>query len=260
MLKSVVCRTEHFDTEWNRFWGERTGYRHRHRKIWEYHAIAQALYERGALQEGKRGIGFAVGSEPLASLFASLGATIVASDVPDPAIAEQWSTSGQYAGDIEAVFKPELVDRTTFDRRVQFAGIDMRDLSAIPDDSFDFCWSACSLEHLGTLQAGMDFIFETTRIIRPGGVSVHTTEYNLSSNADTIESGNTVIYRQQDLEEVDRQLRRRDAALARLDLWGGDHEADIKADYVPYHQNGREHIKLRIGSFVATSCLLIVQN
>lgn len=261
MLQSVVCRAEHFETDWHRFWAERTGYTHLHRKVWEWHAIAQALYERGVLQDGKRGIGFAVGTEPLASLFASFGAKILATDIADEAIASVWRRAGgQHAENIDSLYRQNIIDRSTFDMRVEFDNIDMRDLRSIPNASFDFCWSSCSLEHLGSLQAGMDFILETTRIVKPGGVSVHTTEYNLSSNLETVEHGETVIYRRRDLEELDYHLRSRDAALARLDLWGGDREADIKSDYQPYHQNGREHIKLRMGGFVTTSCLLIVQN
>jgi len=41
-----------------------------HRKLWEWCFIAQALFERGMLERGLRGLGSAVGSEPLSALFA----------------------------------------------------------------------------------------------------------------------------------------------------------------------------------------------
>ena len=43
--------------------------------------IAQALYERGKLKPGSRGLGFAVGKEPLSDLFASFGCDVVATDL-----------------------------------------------------------------------------------------------------------------------------------------------------------------------------------
>ena len=51
----------------------------------------------------------------------------------------------------------------------------MRDL---PDDlgSFDFIWSSCSFEHLGSLGEGERFVLEALRFLKPGGVAVHTTE------------------------------------------------------------------------------------
>lgn len=52
-----------------------------HRKSWEYAYITLALAERGMLQEGKRGLGFAVGTEPLPAYFASKGCLVTATDL-----------------------------------------------------------------------------------------------------------------------------------------------------------------------------------
>ena len=59
---------------------------------------------------------------------------------------------------------------------MRFRAVDMND---IPPDlrGFDFTWSSCALEHLGTLRAGADFVVEQMTCLRPGGVAVHTTEY-----------------------------------------------------------------------------------
>jgi len=54
-----------------------------HRKDWEWCYIAQALHERGMLQQGKKGLGFAVGKEPLISLFAKYGCDILATDMDE---------------------------------------------------------------------------------------------------------------------------------------------------------------------------------
>ena len=52
----------------------------------------------------------------------------------------------------------------------------------------------------------------------PGGVGVHTTEYNLSSNERTVEQGPTVLYRRRDLDTI------RDALDARCSAPGGPKE------------------------------------
>src|SRR5690242_2501770 len=44
-----------------------------HRKQWEWCFIVQALDEAGMLREGARGVGFGVGTEPIASYLAGKG-------------------------------------------------------------------------------------------------------------------------------------------------------------------------------------------
>jgi hypothetical protein len=51
------------------------------RKQWEFVFILQALHQSGSLKEGKLGLGFGCGREPLAGMFASYGAHVVATDV-----------------------------------------------------------------------------------------------------------------------------------------------------------------------------------
>lgn len=259
MLQSVVCRSEHFEEPWYARWRSVTGFTTKTRKMWEWHAIAQALSERGKLRPGMSGIGFAVGREPLTSLFAAQGVVVLASDAGgDGEAAQHWRATR--ADTPEAIFKPELVDRSEFDQLVTFRPIDMTDLSKLEPGAYDFCWSSCAMEHLGSLEAGLEFVLDSTRLLRTGGVGVHTTEFNLTSNDDTWDSGNVVIYRERDLMALGRSLRHMDAALVRMDLDGGTHEDDIKADYPPYFKNGRVHLKLRLGPYVSTSVLLIVQN
>lgn len=270
MLQSAVCRAEHFDQPWFEDAALSSGLsvrdsdgtivKNRHRKVWEWVAIYAALRERGKLVKGSKGIGFAVGKEPLSSIFANCGATILASDLGEVELSKGWASTNQHASDLSALFFPDLVDKETFDNLVSFQQINMKSIDHLPKGEYDFTWSSCSLEHLGSLEAGMEFVKNSVRLLKKGGVAVHTTEYNLTSDDDTQESGDTVIYREQDLKQLDRDLRLMGAGLERLDLWGGTHEFDIKSDYAPYHANGRHHIKLKIGKYVSTSVLLIIQN
>jgi hypothetical protein len=46
--------------------------------------------------------------------------------------------------------------------------------------TYDFIWSSCSLEHLGSLELGEQFIYNSLKHLKPGGVCPHD-EYNAQS-------------------------------------------------------------------------------
>jgi 2-polyprenyl-3-methyl-5-hydroxy-6-metoxy-1,4-benzoquinol methylase len=265
----MVCRAATFEEPWFRHWAlmldlddptRPLEQRNVHRKVWEWACIAQALHERGALREGARGLGFAVGTERLPALFASFGVHVLATDTGDEEIADTWKKSGEYAGALDGLYFGKVLGRAEFDKRVSYRHVDMRDLSGLEREHYDFIWSACALEHLGSLAAGTEFIVRATALLKPGGVAVHTTEYNVSSVDATVESGETVLYRRCDLERLDCALRDVGAGLVTLDLDPGTHEFDLKYDVPPFYHSTRRHLKLRLAGYVCTSVLLVVQN
>lgn len=90
MLGSCVARQAHFRSDWYVEWAPALGWAnpidlvgkpYLSRKAWEFAAISQVLSERDMLRPGRRGCGFAVGTEPLASAYAARGAEIVATDL-----------------------------------------------------------------------------------------------------------------------------------------------------------------------------------
>src|ERR1700730_1971479 len=257
-LTSMVCQRAHFDEPWFTYWAERFGESQApagklHRKPWEWVVVAQALASRGMLVPGRRGCGFAVGREPMASLFASMGVDVLATDLgADGDTAAEWSASNQHAAGLDALHWPSVVDRPTFDEHVQFMPQDMRALQPDALGTFDFIWSACSFEHLGSLDAGLEFVLRSTEFLKPGGVAVHTTEINMSSLEETLATGNSVIYRQKDINELELRLRGIGCGLERPDYFGGTAIEDIEYDYEPYFANGRHHIRLLCDRFVTT--------
>lgn len=227
------------------------------RKDWEWCYIAQALYERDMLRPGRRGLGFAVGQEPLPALFAKYGCDVIASDLSiDQARDAGWIDSSQHAASLEILNKDRICSVDEFLERVAFRFIDMKN---IPDDlkDLDFAWSSCSLEHLGSLKLGEQFIYDSLRIIRPGGVVVHTTEFNVSSNSSTIEQGGTVLFRRRDLEGIASSLESQEY-LIELDFTSGTRQADSFVDSPPYE--GESHLKLEVDDYVATSFGLIISR
>src|ERR1700761_5424073 len=249
MLRSTVCRYEHFLQPWYQRWAERfegvplsvspttpISYR----KVWEWAAILQALDERGMLGRGRRGLGFAVGREPLTSVMASLGTQILATDAPDAATIDAWHETGQHAASADALFHPHAIERPDFDRLVAFQPADMRALAPLADAApFDFLWSSCAFEHLGELESGLRFVIDAMDLLKPGGIAVHTTEFNISSNDETLAVGPDCIYRRRDLEDLDRRLRPKRCGLEPLDFDPGTHPYDLDYDVAPFYETGR---------------------
>jgi hypothetical protein len=247
-LRSGVCRFEQLDSRAFRAWATSLGEGWQpHRKLWEYCFIARALDERGLLRPGRRGLGFAVGSEPLASAFAARGCTITATDLAadDPRIAD-WAPSRQWAGAAEALNGRGLCPADAFARSVEFRAVDM---NRIPADleGYDFTWSSCSFEHCGSIELGLRFLVEQMNCLRPGGVAVHTTELNLTSNDRTLDAGPTVIF-----------LTARGHTIEPFDLALGSAPEDRHVDRPPYTQ--RPHLRLELGGYVTTSVGLIIRK
>lgn len=227
----------------------------RHRKWWEFAWIVEALDQQGAIGPGKRGLGFGVGKEPLASYFASRGSHVLATDAP----IEQdkgWSQGNQHAAGLAALNERGICPADVFAERVAFRPVDM---NRIPADltGFDFCWSACAFEHLGSIEAGLAFVERSLDCLTPGGFAAHTTEFNLSSDDRTIERGETVVFRRRDLEAFAARLRARGHTIE-LNLNPGDRELDRYVDLPPYQQD--PHVKMLLDGYVSTSIGLLVQK
>lgn len=227
-----------------------------HRKMWEWLFLCEVLAERDMLRPGRRGLGFGVGREPLVATFAKRGCAILATDLP-PAQAERagWTEEGgEYASGPRGLNEHGLCPEDAFARLVTYRDVDM---TALPSDlgTFDFTWSSCAFEHLGSLEAGMRFVTDQMRFVAPGGLSVHTTELNVSSATDTVSEGGTVLYRRCDLEELARRLRRAGYRIA-LDLSEGETPADRHVDVPPFSDT---HLRTALGSFVTTSVALVIE-
>jgi SAM-dependent methyltransferase len=256
---STICRQKDFEEPYFSYWSERIGHTPVYtRKLWEFVYICQALFERGLLQHGARGLGFGVGEEPLAALFASQGCTITATDLAlEGAVASGWSDSQQHAQTVEALRVPWLCPNDVFDRNVSFRPVDM---NAIPDDlrGFDFCWSSCAFEHLGSIEKGLQFVENSVDTLRPGGFAVHTTEFNLFSDHGTVDNTATVLFRRRDFLELAQRLQAKGHIVAPFDLEPGEGEIDRYIDVPPYLPE--PHLTLELAGYATTSIGVIVQR
>jgi hypothetical protein len=226
-----------------------------HRKPWEWAFIYDRLRKAGVLRSGMHGLGFGVGLERLPSLFASMGARITATDGPQGG---DWEAGGTYANDKEKLFYGDMISRESFEDRVSFEFCDMNEIPSQLTD-FDFCWSSCAFEHLGTLQNGLDFVINSIeRTLKVGGIACHTTELNLSSEDETIDTGVTVLYRKKDLERLCKILECRGHWVEPLRIEAGTLPPDYSVDVPPYRSGW--HLKLLLGSYVTTSVGLMARR
>ena len=248
-----------------------------HRKLWEFAYVLQSLHTAGLLRDGVRGLGFGCGKEPLPSYFAARGMSTMVTDL-DPSMneAQAWRGTNQHTDSLADSHHPALVTRDVFMRRTRIRHADM---NAIPDDlaGYDFCWSICALEHLGSIKQGLDFIEESLKTVRPGGLAIHTTEFNYANDVQTIDNWSTVLFQRRHFEEIAKRLTAKGHKVGPLDFEVGREPMDRFIDVPPYydevtkngnnywinHPNGPQNIsqlKLAIDGFPTTCFGLTIER
>lgn len=261
VFSSTLCREQHFHLPLYQYWCNALKEQPRlHRKQWEFVYICQSLYERGALREGATALGFGVGREPLVSLFASLGLNVIASDLDfESAKNLGWVDTEQHSSAVSDLNERAICDADGFLQRVSFTCIDMNEIPSNLD-TVDVCWSSCAFEHLGSIKKGLDFVLNSSQMLKPGGIAVHTTEFNLSSNTDTLDNNPAfVIFRQRDIEELAMRLSDEGFILETVNYSGGSDELENYVDLPPYLDE--PHLRLELaGKYACTSIGLIVHR
>jgi hypothetical protein len=255
--RSCRVRADDFETDWLPERVRELGESLRlHRKVWEFAVIAQ-VYQQ-AIRTGGLALGFGCGREPLPAWLAARGCRVVASDqaIED---AKDWVGSKQHSGGLADLPFRGICEERKFRGLVTYTPMDM---NVIPDNfkqgMFDFTWSAGSFEHIGGIEAGMQFFLEQMKCLKPGGMAVHTTEFNFADDEHTIACDNLVLFRRRDLVELERRVNAQGDAMWPLDLERGDKPADLYVDPWPY--KGETHLNLAISNHVSTSVLLVARR
>jgi 2-polyprenyl-3-methyl-5-hydroxy-6-metoxy-1,4-benzoquinol methylase len=230
-----------------------------HRKQWEHVFVVAAIEQCLKITPGMRGLTFGAGREPAPAYFASVGCEVVATDAPPDALTDvDWIATNQHATGVDALRFPEVCDEETFARNVTFRSVDMNN---IPDDlrGFDFLWSSCALEHLGSLEHGLSFIKNAMKCLKPGGVAVHTTEFNVSDLQNTYETNTICFYRKSDIERLASECAMLGFELATPNWQSVCTPEDLDIDWRPYSDR---HTKIVYGNpnIVGTSLGLIVRR
>lgn len=223
-----------------------------HRKLWEWIYILHKLEQYDMLQPGKRGLGFGVGTERLPAVFAKAGAQVLATDGDS----EAWDYGDQHSTSLDQLFYPTIVDNDVVRQLVEHRSCDMND---IPADlqGFDFTWSACAFEHLGSIEHGLEFVANSVNTLKPGGVAVHTTEFNLSPGGDTVTTGDTVLFRLHHLQSLLDRLKAEGHEAEMLQIGPVETALDAHVDLPPYSP---VHMRIEVGRYVCTSVGIVVRR
>ncbi|WP_310428850.1 methyltransferase domain-containing protein [Chamaesiphon sp. VAR_48_metabat_135_sub] len=256
---SQLCTASQFDSvEYQRWVDEIKETARLHRKQWEFIYILSVLDYHQKLDKGVTGLGFGCGKEPIASVMAKYGCNILLSDLDNHDASQKgWVATNQHSSQLKDLHKKEVCEWKVFEENASFMTIDMNHIP-INLPKFDFIWSSCALEHLGSLKHGMDFILNSSQYLNPGGIAVHTTEYNLSSNDLTIESNETSIYRKCDIEELVKELSIENFDVDPVNFYTGDRVEDGFIDIPPYSSD--IHLKLLMSGAVTTSLGLVIHR
>lgn len=270
VLNSKLCTQRDFESNWCAYWLKelRSGVV-LHRKLWEFAYIAQQLYALKVLAPGKQGIGFGCGEEPLPSLFSKFGAASIATDLPPNAEAGRaWIEAGAHSTSIEKLKRRDICED---EERLELIGHAFVDMNYIPKEfyrGFDFTWSACALEHLGSIKLGLEFIENSLKTLKPGGIAVHTTEFNLD-DGETLDNWGTVLFQRSHIENLANNLKAKGFIVQPLDLNGGNRVLDGLFDIPPWPWEAEKlgwtmldyncHLKKSIEGFPCTSIGLTIR-
>jgi 2-polyprenyl-3-methyl-5-hydroxy-6-metoxy-1,4-benzoquinol methylase len=274
-LKSKPSIQADIESNWVRYWCNELHIEPiYHRKIWELCYVPQALYEYIDFIEGMRGIGFGCGEEPLPSLFAKQGFHVMVTDLDSVKSAGLgWTETAQHTQNLDKVYYPEIVSREVFDRNVSLRYVNMNEIPDNLNNQFDFCWSVCALEHLGSVQKGLDFIENSLKVLKPGGLAIHTTEFNYTDDPDSTDNWMTVLFKKQHFIDVADRIKRTGHTVIDLDFNTGNDPLDHFIDIPPFdfgegwiskktwgniYQG--THLKLSVDGFPSTCFGLIVKK
>jgi SAM-dependent methyltransferase len=165
-----------------------------HRKQWESAMIFLALRRLGKLQPESTGLSMGGGKELILYALAQHVRQLVVTDLYDTQT--DWDCAKTDDPDTFIRHnKPFPVD----DERLKALRMDMRDLH-FPDRSFDFCYSTCAVEHIGTREDFLRHFNEVARVLTDDGVYVFTTE--VSYGDQTIKDEHNYVFSLRDLYEI----------------------------------------------------------
>ena len=148
-----------------------------HRKLWEYALLGLFLEEAGALRENAEALSVAAGHEAPLYWMANRVARMVATDI-----------YGQGFFSEREATATMLTDPTSFaPYAYRESHLEVRDMNALrldfDDESFDIVFSLSSIEHFGGPQGAARAAREMSRVLRPGGHLVITTECLVGTHA-----------------------------------------------------------------------------
>ena len=143
-----------------------------HRKQWEFAMIFLALKRYGFLNGDKSGLSMGGGSERVLYAISQHVRKLFVTDLYE----EETIWDCARAADPDQFIKsnkPFDVD----DSKIKALRMDMRKLE-FEENTFDFCYSSCAVEHIGEYEDFLNHLNEVYRVLKNDGIYVFTTEFH----------------------------------------------------------------------------------
>jgi len=165
-----------------------------HRKQWEFAMIFHALRTRGMLEDNKVGLSMGSGNELVLYSIARKVKHLTATDLYS---SETLWDCARAANPDEYIrkSKPFPVD----DAKLAALTMDMRKLS-FKDNFFDFAYSSCAIEHIGSDADFLQHLNEVHRVLKDGGVYILTTEFTFADA--TVPMPNNYLFSPEHLDRL----------------------------------------------------------
>jgi len=170
-----------------------------HRKQWEFAMIFLALKKLGYLNEDMTGLSLGGGNERVLYSIAQHVNKLIVTDLYDEDTTWDCAKTKDPDEYIKAS-KPFDVD----DSKIKALRMDMRYLD-FADNTFDFCYSSCAIEHIGDFEDFVLHLDEVYRVLKEDGVYVFTTELKIGS--DTIKDENNFIFSSFYLNDIFKSIK-----------------------------------------------------
>jgi len=165
-----------------------------HRKQWEFAMIFLTFKKLGLLQSDKTGLSLGGGNERVLYSIARSIKKLIVTDLYDDKTSWDCARTSDPNEFIKASM-PFPID----DEKIQALRMDMRYLD-FDDNSFDFCYSSCAIEHIGEDKDFLQHFNEVNRVLKKDGIYVLTTE--LQFGEKTILDANNYVFTKKYLAEL----------------------------------------------------------
>ena len=165
-----------------------------HRKQWEFAMIFLTLKKLGFLQSDKTGLSLGGGNERVLYSIAKHINKLIVTDLYEENTSWDCARTAD-PNEFIRTSKPFPID----DEKIQALRMDMRHLD-FNDNSFDFCYSSCAIEHIGEDKDFLQHFNEVNRVLKDGGIYVLTTE--LQFGDQTIRDQNNYIFSREHIAKL----------------------------------------------------------
>ena len=157
-----------------------------HRKQWEFAMIFLTLKKYDLLNDNKIGLSMGGGNERVLYSIAKYAKKLYVTDLYDESTSWDCART-ENPQEFVLNSKPFPIDNN----KLSVQRMDMRDLK-FDDNTFDFCYSSCAVEHIGAFDDFVNHFNEVYRCLKEDGIYVFTTEFLFSSK--TIKDENNYLF------------------------------------------------------------------